>query len=159
ARDTKIIRSSPITPSRSTIFRSRAVRSKIIQWSFHHDISVWEFAGTRRPVSNAHVMSPLPLSQIAQSAGGSLSSVDGTGVIDKMSTDSRTIKPGELFVALRGENFDGHNFVEGVAATGAAGAIVDSSWKGKVPENFALIRAKDTLQAYQQLAANYRRSL
>jgi UDP-N-acetylmuramoyl-tripeptide--D-alanyl-D-alanine ligase len=104
-------------------------------------------------------MNPLSLSQITQLAGGSLSSGDGTVVIDKVSTDSRTIKRGELFVALRGENFDGHNFVEAIAIAGAAGAVVDSDWKGNVPESFALIRAKDTLQAYQQLAANYRKSL
>ena len=80
-------------------------------------------------------------------------------MIDKLSTDSRTLKPGELFVALRGENFDGHNFVQAAAKTSAAGAIVESNWRGKVPETFALVRAKDTLQAYQQLAANYRKSL
>ena len=104
-------------------------------------------------------MNPLPLSQIAQLSGGSLSSGGGTVVIDKVSTDSRTIKRGELFVALRGENFDGHNFIEAVATSGAAAAIVDFNWKAKVPQNFALIRANDTLQAYQQLAANYRKSL
>src|SRR6266498_2919112 len=104
-------------------------------------------------------MNPLPLSQIAQLPGNSLSAGDGSLVIDKVSTDSRTIKRGELFVALCGENFDGHNFVEAIAIAGAAGAIVNSNWKGKVPENFALIRVKDTLLAYQQLAANYRKSL
>ena len=104
-------------------------------------------------------MNPLSLSQIAKLAGVSLSSGDGSMMIRKVSTDSRTLKPGELFVALRGENFDGHNFVESAAKAGAAGAIVDSNWNGQVPENFALIRTKDTLQAYQQLAANYRRSL
>jgi UDP-N-acetylmuramoyl-tripeptide--D-alanyl-D-alanine ligase len=104
-------------------------------------------------------MNPLSLSQIAQFAGGSLSSGDGTVLVDKASTDSRTIKRGELFVALSGENFDGHNFVEAVATTGAAGAIVDSAWEGRVPGNFGLIRTKDTLLAYQQLAANYRKSL
>src|SRR2546430_6034931 len=104
-------------------------------------------------------MNPLPLSQIAQFAGGSLSSGDASAIIDKLSTDSRTLKSGELFVALRGENFDGHNFVQAAAKAGAAGAIVDSNWRGKVPETFALVRAKDTLQAYQQLAANYRKSL
>jgi len=104
-------------------------------------------------------MNPLPLFQVAQFAGGSLSSGDGTVVIDKVSTDSRTVKRGELFVALRGENHDGHAFVEATAMAGAAGAIVDSSWKENVPANFALIRAKDTLQAYQRLAANYRKSL
>jgi UDP-N-acetylmuramoyl-tripeptide--D-alanyl-D-alanine ligase len=104
-------------------------------------------------------MNPLTLTQIATLAGGSVASGDGTVAVDKVSTDSRTIKRGELFVALRGENFDGHNFVEAVATTGAAGAIVDSKWKGDVPQNFALIRAEDTLLAYQQLAANYRKSL
>src|SRR5881628_2899447 len=104
-------------------------------------------------------MNPLPLSQIARFAGCSLASGDGTVVIAKVSSNSRTVKPGELFVALRGENFDGHDFVESAAKAGAAGAIVDSNSKGSVPKNFALIRAKDTLQAYQELAANYRKSL
>jgi len=104
-------------------------------------------------------MNPLPLSQIAKFAGASLSSGDGKVIIDRLSTDSRTLKPGELFVALRGENFDGHNFVQSAAKAGAAGAIVESNWRGKVPETFVLVRTKDTLQAYQQLAANYRNSL
>jgi UDP-N-acetylmuramoyl-tripeptide--D-alanyl-D-alanine ligase len=104
-------------------------------------------------------MNPLTLSQIAQFAGASLSSGDGTVVINKVSTDSRTIKPGELFVALRGENFEGHDFIETGAKAGATGALVDLNWAGNVPNNFALLRATDTLQAYQALAANYRRSL
>ena len=104
-------------------------------------------------------MNSLPLSQIAQLAGGSISSGDQTVVVNKVSTDSRTLKSSELFVALRGENFDGHNFVESAAQIGAAGAIVESTWNGEIPKNFALIRAKDTLQAYQDLAANYRKSL
>jgi UDP-N-acetylmuramoyl-tripeptide--D-alanyl-D-alanine ligase len=104
-------------------------------------------------------MNPLPLSQIAQFAGGLISCGDKTVVIDKFSTDSRTVKPGALFVALRGQNFDGHNFVEPAAQAGAAGAIVESTWNGKIPENFVLVRTKDTLRAYQELAANYRKSL
>ncbi len=104
-------------------------------------------------------MNRLSIFQIAEFAGAVVSSGDGKRFIDKISTDSRTLKRGELFVALRGENFDGHNFVESAAKAGAAGAIVDSTWKGKVPENFALILAEDPLQAYQKLAANYRRSL
>jgi len=104
-------------------------------------------------------MNKTTLSEIATLADASISSGDGTALIDKVSTDSRTLKPRELFVALRGENFDGHNFVEAAAKAGAAGAIVESNWKGNVPENFALIRVKNTLQAYQELAANYRKSL
>jgi UDP-N-acetylmuramoyl-tripeptide--D-alanyl-D-alanine ligase len=104
-------------------------------------------------------MNRLSVFQIAEFAGAVVACGDGKSFIDKISTDSRTLKSGELFVALPGENFDGHNFVESAATAGAAGAIVDSNWKGKVPGNFALIRATDTLQAYQRLAANYRKSL
>jgi len=104
-------------------------------------------------------MNPLKLFQIAQFAGASLSSGDGTIVINKVSTDSRTIKPGELFVALRGENFEGHDFIEAAAKAGAAGALVGFVWADKVPNNFAILRTTDTLKAYQTLAANYRRSL
>ena len=104
-------------------------------------------------------MNPLTVSQIAQFAAASLSSGDGTVVVNKVSTDSRTIKPGELFVALRGENFEGHDFIEASAKSGATGALVDLNWAGNVPNNFALLRASDTLQAYQTLAASYRRSL
>src|SRR5438094_2719590 len=104
-------------------------------------------------------MNRLSIFQIAEFAGAAISSGDSKLSIDKISTDSRALKRGELFVALHGENFDGHNFVESAAKAGAAGAVVDSSWTGKVPENFALIRVKDTLQAYQKLAANYRKSL
>jgi UDP-N-acetylmuramoyl-tripeptide--D-alanyl-D-alanine ligase len=104
-------------------------------------------------------MNPLTLFQIAQFAGASLSSGAGSVVIDGIVTDSRTIRPGELFVALRGENFDGHDFIESVAASGARGALVDHRWNGNVPDSLALIRATDTLLAYQEIAANYRRGL
>jgi UDP-N-acetylmuramoyl-tripeptide--D-alanyl-D-alanine ligase len=104
-------------------------------------------------------MNLLSILQIVDLAGAKLESGDGNIVVSKISTDSRTVKPGELFVALRGENFDGHKFVEATAKSKAAGAIVDLGWKGKVPKTFAIIRAEDTLLAYQNLAANYRKSL
>ena len=104
-------------------------------------------------------MNPLTLSQIAQFAKALLSCGDGAVFINKVSTDSRTIKPGELFVALRGENFEGHDYVEAAARAGATGALVELNWQGGIPNNFALLRVADTLQAYQTLAANYRRSL
>ncbi len=104
-------------------------------------------------------MNKLSIFQIAEFASASVSGGDGNVSIDKISTDSRTLKHGELFVALRGENFDGHKFVEAAVKTGAVGAIVDLGWKGKVPDNFTVIRVEDTLQAYQTVAANYRKSL
>jgi UDP-N-acetylmuramoyl-tripeptide--D-alanyl-D-alanine ligase len=104
-------------------------------------------------------MNKLSISQIVDFAGAKLEAGDGSDLISKVSTDSRTIKRGEIFVALRGENFDGHKFVEDVAKKGASGAIVDLAWKGETPAKFAIIRAQDSLNAYQNLAANYRKSL
>src|SRR6266496_1697711 len=104
-------------------------------------------------------MNPLSILQITELAGAKLEQGDGQSSVERISTDSRTIKKGELFVALRGENFDGHKFVEAAAKAGAAGATVDLNWKGKVPAKFAIIRAQNTLLTYQNLAANYRKSL
>src|SRR2546430_2316551 len=104
-------------------------------------------------------MNPLSILQITELAGAKLEQGDVQSSVERISTDSRTIKKGELFVALRGENFDGHKFVEAAAKAGAAGAIVDLNWKETVPAKFAIIRAQDTLIAYQNIAANYRKSL
>src|SRR3954469_6239546 len=104
-------------------------------------------------------MNPTSLKQIAEWAGATIEPGDGNSVVDTVSTDSRTVRSGELFVALRGENFDAHDFVEGVAKSGATGAIVERGWKGTVPNGFALLRVGDTLRAYQDLAAAYRKSL
>lgn len=104
-------------------------------------------------------MDPLSLSQIAQYGGGKLVAGDGALRVTRISTDSRTIQPGELFVPIRGENFDGHKFIPQTVERGAVGALVEENWKGETPTNFALIRVADTLVAYQQIAASYRRSL
>src|SRR6202011_1137948 len=104
-------------------------------------------------------MNPTPLKKIAELAGATIETGDPNTFVDTVSTDSRTLQPGQLFVALRGENFDAHNFVQAVAETGAAGAIVERGWTGTAPKQFALLRVEDTLLAYQKLAANYRTSL
>ena len=104
-------------------------------------------------------MNRLSILQIAALSGGQFSGAAGETIVERVSTDSRTLQPGDLFVALRGENFDGHKFVENAAVSGAAGAIVDLAWSGQTPPNFSLIRVNDTLRAYQDMAANYRRSL
>src|SRR3989440_1010459 len=104
-------------------------------------------------------MEPLSLAQIAKLAGGSISADDTSVIVSRISTDSRTLRGGDLFVPLRGENFDGHKFIEQAAERGAAGAMAEEKWNGKVPRRFALIRVADTLVGYQTLAANYRASL
>ena len=104
-------------------------------------------------------MNSLSIEQIAQFAGAARQNGRGKRLVTSLSTDSRTVQPGELFVALRGENFDGHKFVNDAFLRGAAGAIVETNWAGKPSPDFSLLRVSDTLAAYQQIAAHYRRSL
>src|SRR3954447_15455063 len=104
-------------------------------------------------------MDPLPLSRIAEFAKGRVDSGAANLTVSRISTDSRTIQPGDLFVPIRGENFDGHQFVRQTAERGAVGALVDENWREEVPDNFALIRVADTLVAYQNIAAAYRKQL
>jgi len=76
----------------------------------------------------------------------------------KISTDTRTIGAGDLFVALRGERFDAHEFLDEAMERGARGAIVDS-----IPEEGAegliYYEVDDTLRALGELARYYRRHL
>jgi UDP-N-acetylmuramoyl-tripeptide--D-alanyl-D-alanine ligase len=104
-------------------------------------------------------MDPLSIDQLAKFAGAVRQNGDGSRLVINLSTDSRTLQPGDLFVALRGENFDGHKFVNQAFQRGAAGAVVENSWTGESPPDFSLLRVADTLVAYQQVAATYRRSL
>ena len=71
------------------------------------------------------------LAEAAAALGARASGADAlfTGV----STDSRAIKAGDLFVALRGERFDGHDFLKAVATAKAAAAMVDSRVPRRVP--------------------------
>ena len=59
-----------------------------------------------------------------------------TATITRVSTDSRTLQPGDCSSPLRGENFDGHKFVEQAVERGAAGAMVEENWKGTTPPEF-----------------------
>jgi UDP-N-acetylmuramoyl-tripeptide--D-alanyl-D-alanine ligase len=104
-------------------------------------------------------MESLSLTQVAAFAGGSIASGNAKTLVSRVSTDSRTLQAGDLFVPLRGENFDGHKFIQQAAERGAAGAMVEANWRGDAPDNFGLIRVADTLVGYQTLAANYRASL
>ncbi|MDE0309293.1 MAG: UDP-N-acetylmuramoyl-tripeptide--D-alanyl-D-alanine ligase [Acidiferrobacterales bacterium] len=72
--------------------------------------------------------------------------------IHGVSTDSRTIADGSLFVALRGDRFDGHEFVRDAVDSGAAGAMVEQSMDVTVPQ----VVVEDTEVALGQLAADWR---
>jgi UDP-N-acetylmuramoyl-tripeptide--D-alanyl-D-alanine ligase len=69
-----------------------------------------------------------------------------------VSTDSRTLKPGALFVGLRGPNFDGTAFVQAAAAQGAIGALVERTTPAPLPQ----VVVPDALRALQALARGWR---
>ncbi len=69
-------------------------------------------------------------------------------------TDSRSLKRGDLFVALRGERYDGHDFVAGAAAAGAVAALVD---RAHAAAALPVAAVDDTTRALGRLAAHWRR--
>ncbi|MHC5827027.1 MAG: Mur ligase domain-containing protein, partial [Nostoc sp.] len=84
---------------------------------------------------------------------GNLSEAALTQVSRGIQTDSRTIKRGEVFLALRGDKFDGHEFVPTAIAKGAIAAIVDFQYENPA---FPILQVKDTLKAYQQIGRWWR---
>ncbi len=71
-----------------------------------------------------------------------------------ISTDTRTIKKGELFIALKGGNFDGSRFVDAALKKGAVAAIAEEGYSGT---NKEIIRVKDSLKALGDIARGYRK--
>jgi UDP-N-acetylmuramoyl-tripeptide--D-alanyl-D-alanine ligase len=98
----------------------------------------------------------LPLSRIAEfvSATGEF---DHRAVAEGHSIDSRTIKPGELFFAVKGERLDGHDFVEQAIRQGAVAAVVRKDQLARYAVKTGLVAVDDTLLALQRLATAVRR--
>ena len=104
---------------------------------------------------------PFCLADIRAATGGELRQGAQLLPIDGVSTDSRRPAPGSLFVALRGENFDGHDFVAAAAKAGAAAAIVKRGFTSseEIPEGFGLVEVDDPLVALGAVARTHRRRL
>jgi UDP-N-acetylmuramoyl-tripeptide--D-alanyl-D-alanine ligase len=89
---------------------------------------------------------------LAATGGRALSRVDA--VLTGVSIDSRSLAPGELFVAIAGERFDGHDFLPEAAGRGAAAAVVEREIS--VPPGLALIQVADTTRALAEMARHVR---
>ena len=99
----------------------------------------------------------LTLGWVAKSVGGTLQSGDPELPVGDVLTDSRSLRAGDLFVALKGPRFDGHSFVAEVLERGAGGAIVERgddrrAGPGLWTRRGAVIEVGDTLRALQDLA-------
>ncbi|HIK27739.1 MAG: UDP-N-acetylmuramoyl-tripeptide--D-alanyl-D-alanine ligase [Oscillatoriaceae bacterium SKW80] len=79
----------------------------------------------------------------------------GEKKVTGINTDSRTVKPGEVFVALKGEKFDGHKFVEAALASGAIAAIVEHCAHIESSQ-LPILVVENTLKAYQKIGCWWR---
>src|SRR5690625_4460178 len=95
-------------------------------------------------------MQPMNLTELAQHVTGR---AHGEAQVAQVSTDSRHVTAGDLFVALSGPNFDGHDFVNAAARAGAAAALVMREGDWSIPH----VQVDDTLRALGALARSVRR--
>ena len=109
-------------------------------------------------------MQPIPIETLARILGAAVtrrssltSSTAQAPHITGVSTDSRTIRPGDGFFAIAGERFDGHNYVAAVFEKGAACAVVSRTIDGELTPG-PVLRVPDTIEALGALAREFRRT-
>ena len=103
-------------------------------------------------------MEPRSLKFIAEACAADVRRGSVKTLVENVCTDSRQAKPGDLFFAIKGEKFDGHDFLTEVVAKGVTAVVVPE--KGKIPAQLpdcAVLVVKDTRAALGRLAAAYRK--
>ncbi|MDD2270887.1 MAG: UDP-N-acetylmuramoyl-tripeptide--D-alanyl-D-alanine ligase [Desulfuromonadaceae bacterium] len=98
------------------------------------------------------------INEIALATGGRIIG-PAAGEVTAISTDSRSVAPGQLFVPLRGERFDGHTFIPELTSRGVSVVLAEEHWlkRNPLPESLTCVAVKNTLHALGDLAANWRR--
>lgn len=99
-------------------------------------------------------MKPLKLEEIVRAIDGRIVRQGKAEKIAGISTDTRTIKAGDLFIPLIGENFNGHKFIEDAVSKGAA-AILTQELNIGLPVGTHIVYTNDTLNALQTLSSWY----
>src|SRR2546425_9903866 len=97
----------------------------------------------------------LRLDEIGKAVGGVLNG-SGNITVSGYSIDTRTLKAGDLFFAIKGPHFDGHDFVQQAVARSAAGVVVEAGNFESGPSH-GVIEVQSTLAALQSLAQSVRR--
>ena len=92
-----------------------------------------------------------PLRFLLEACPGEIAGVNPEQVYQRVCTDTRAVRPGDLFVALRGERFNGNAFVAAALKAGAVAAVVDEPVDAS-----PVLRVADSRVAYGQLAAAHR---
>jgi UDP-N-acetylmuramoyl-tripeptide--D-alanyl-D-alanine ligase len=99
----------------------------------------------------------LSIATVIEATGGTLVQGDRHASFVGVSTDSRSLKPGELFFALKGINFDGHRFFSEAIQRGGRGAVVEQEVASPANKAIPIIIVKDTLHALGDLANWWRK--
>ncbi|MGL5207566.1 MAG: UDP-N-acetylmuramoyl-tripeptide--D-alanyl-D-alanine ligase [Acidaminococcaceae bacterium] len=97
----------------------------------------------------------ISLSKVIEATKGIVSGGGKDLLFKGVTTDSRSVGNDDLFIALAGENFDGHDYCETALNKGAAAVLVQKELPN-LPKNAVVISVSDTLKAYQQIAHAYR---
>ncbi|MCK4507051.1 MAG: UDP-N-acetylmuramoyl-tripeptide--D-alanyl-D-alanine ligase [Desulfuromonadales bacterium] len=96
----------------------------------------------------------MDMREVAEITGGHLMQNGASVQFQGISTDSRTLQPGDLFIPLRGDNFDGHDYLTLAIQRGAAGCLSEEMIGGLL---VPVVKVADTLKALGDLAAAVRR--
>lgn len=100
-------------------------------------------------------MEKLYINEILSAVNGKLLCGADSAVISSVSINSKEVKKGSLFIPIKGENFDAHNFIEDAFNAGAIATLTSNH--DKMDSDNIYIKVKDTKKALQDLAAYYRR--
>lgn len=99
-------------------------------------------------------MVPIKVGEIAVSVGARLLQGDPESLIGSVSIDSRSLRPGDLFIPIKGASFDGHAFIPEAVVAGASGFFTeDDRWAAGVTGPPAVFKVDDSQQAFYDLAA------
>jgi len=103
-------------------------------------------------------MTHITVTQVESATRGILISGSRNILLSGISIDTRTLRPSDLFFAIRGERNDGHDHIYAALQKGACGAVVDSRYEipADYPANKLLLRVQDTHHALRNLAADVR---
>ena len=104
-------------------------------------------------------MNPLSLSSVADMCGAVLLAGNSENLVRRVGKDTRSIELGDLYVALRGERFDGNQFIAEAAAKGAVAALCDGDPPVGLPQGFGILSTPDSLSGLALLASAWRSRL
>jgi UDP-N-acetylmuramoyl-tripeptide--D-alanyl-D-alanine ligase len=114
---------------------------------------------TNKPLRSLRLAEAVPLSLVTDWLSAHLPAGSGSILVQGVSTDTRTLQPGDLFIALRGEQFDAHDFLEDVREAGAVAAVVEAGHPALTSpalEGWPLIVCDDTRYALGTLGQAWR---